>query len=511
MSTQAQAEPSLAPDAAGDASAERGPSSRAAAPSVRTSDAAPTEPLELLYELSDFDRFPVATLLREAKPRIYEQCLGIQRRVREFSERHLRRNVERWDELAGQDHDFVPWPAIDAGLEYGFLSMNIPEIFGGGGMGRIPAALFAEELSVTDAGVFVIYGAHGLALAAAFASLDMRVIARLGREISDAERAGKAVLLALAHTEPGGGSDVEDVDDLRRARLTSRFTKVAGGYRLDARKLFISNGSFARYNVVTAFGDPKRPLETTCGFLVRSDAPGFSVGRVEHKMGQRLCAAAEIICDDVFVRDRDAFAFTDTARMIDTVLSITRGPVGAMATGIMRGALERTLRYLAQKRVRGRWLFEEQSVQLALAEMIAAVQAGRGLYMDAALAGDAWGLPTLAGAPEVTLPEAVTRSQLFSRVVTHPRIIEGARQRYSATVPTEQLQRVVAHSSLAKFLCSDMAVRMCGKAMEILGEDANDPEWGVEKCMRDAKLGQIFEGTNQINRLHVARGLLRKR
>jgi butyryl-CoA dehydrogenase len=474
---------------------------------VRTAEAPLVEPLQLLYELSDFDRFPLATLLMEAKPKIYEQCLSIQRRVRDFSERHLCRNVDRWDELAAQDHDFVPWPAIDAGLEHGFLSMNIPEVFGGQSLGRIPAALFAEELSVTDAGIFVIYGAHGLALSAVFASLDMRMIQRLGREISDGERAGKAVLLALAHTEPGGGSDVEDVDDLRRAHLTSRFTKVAGGYRINARKLFISNGSFARYNVVTAFGDPKRPLETTCGFLLRNDTPGFSVGRVEHKMGQRLCAAAEIICDDAFVPDSDAFAFTDTARMIDTVLSITRGPVGAMATGIMRGAIERTLRYLAQKRVRGHWLFEEQWVQLALAEMVAAVQAGRGLYMDAALAGDAWGLPN----PEVRLPDAVARSKIFSRVVTHPKIIEGARQRYSTTVPTEQLQRVVAHSSLAKFFCSDLAVRMCGKAMEILGEDANDPTWGVEKCMRDAKLGQIFEGTNQINRLHVTRGLVQRR
>jgi alkylation response protein AidB-like acyl-CoA dehydrogenase len=67
---------------------------------------------------------------------------------------------------------------------------------------------------------------------------------------------------------------------------------------------------------------------------------------------------------------------------------------------------------------------------------------------------------------------------------------------------------VVADGSLAKFMCSDLAVQACMKAMEILGEDANDPRWGVEKCMRDVKLAQIFEGTNEVNRLHVARGLL---
>ncbi len=81
---------------------------------------------------------------------------------------------------------------------------------------------------------------------------------------------------------------------------------------------------------------------------------------------------------------------------------------------------------------------------------------------------------------------------------------------YAKAVPIVQLQEVVGHSSLAKYVCSDLSVQSAMKAMEILGEDANDPQWGVEKCMRDAKLGQIFEGTNQINRLHVTRGLIRR-
>jgi alkylation response protein AidB-like acyl-CoA dehydrogenase len=92
--------------------------------------------------------------------------------------------------------------------------------------------------------------------------------------------------------------------------------------------------------------------------------------------------------------------------------------------------------------------------------------------------------------------------------MSHPTLIDVTRKLYRAQVPGAQLQRLVSHASLAKFMCSDLAVSTSMRAMEILGEDASDPRWGVEKGMRDAKLTQIFEGTNQINRLHVARGML---
>jgi len=467
------------------------------------------EPLRLRLELRDFERFPIASLLARGRPDVYQQCTATIARAREYAERHLVGRVEALDQQIGRDHEVVPWAAIDASLPYGFLSMNVPRIFGGGNMGACAAALFAEEIAAVDAGMFVVFGAHGLALALGLASLDMRIVSRLAREICAGERQGKAVLLALAHTEPGGGSDVEDVHDIQRASIGSRFTKVPGGYRVNARKVFISNGSIARYNVLTACADPRRPLDTMAGFIIPHDAPGFSVGRVEHKMGQRLSTAAEVVCEDVFVPDEDTVVIPDPGRLIDTTLSLTRGPVGAMSAGIIRGTIERTLAYLAQKRVRGRWLFEEQWVTLALADMIGSLQAARGLYMDASLAGDEWGIASFTRRmPRWLLPSFLVESRAMSAVVTHPRVVERSRAMYKARVPDEMLSRLVAHSSIAKFVCSDMAVKTSMRAMEILGEDANDPAWGVEKCMRDAKLAQIFEGTNQINRLHVTRGLV---
>jgi acyl-CoA dehydrogenase len=468
------------------------------------------EPLQLAHELREFDRFPIAPLLKVARPDAYRQCLETVARVRDYAGRHLVGRVEAWDQEASDDHTFVPWAAIDAALPYRFLSMNIPRLFGGENFGSIPTALFAEEIAAVDAGMFVVFGAHALALALVLASLDTRLSGRLGREISRGEKQGRPVLLALAHTEPGGGSDVEDVNDIRHAHIGSTFKTVPGGYRVRARKVFISNGSIARYNVVTAAADPSRPLETMGAFVIPGDAPGFSVSRVERKMGQRLSAASEVVFDDVFVPEEDAALLPDSGRVIDTTLSLTRGPVGAMSAGIIRGTLERTLAYLAHKRVHGRWLFEEQWVTLALADMLAALQTARGLYMDAALAGEQWGIAGVMRSLPGWLPSAVTDSRALQAFISHPRIIERSRAMYRASVPTEQLSRLVAHASIAKFVCSDLAVHTTMKAMEILGDDANDSAWGIEKCMRDAKLAQIFEGTNQINRLHVARGLLKR-
>jgi crotonobetaine/carnitine-CoA ligase len=182
-----------------------------------------------------------------------------------------------------------------------------------------------------------------------------------------------------------------------------------------------------------------------------------------------------------------------------------------MSAGILRGVLERTLAYLSQKRVGGGWLFEEQWVQLRLAEMLGSLQAARGLYLDAALASEAWGVARLMQVAPMRVLAAVPSRRAVQAVLTHPRVVALSRELYRSSVPKDQLQRVVGCASIAKFMCSDLAVRMSMVAMEILGEDDSDPAWGVEKCMRDAKLAQIFEGTNQINRLHVTRGLIQKR
>lgn len=458
--------------------------------------------------LRDFKTFPVADLLRRADAPLYRQCLQAQREVRTFTEQHVLPHLAQWDLDAGRNHDFVPWAALDAGLSARLFSMGVPALFGGRNFGPVPIGVITEELAAADAGLFVVYGAHSLAWMLIITSLNLRMIQRIGREISDGETSGKPVILALAHTEAGGGSDVEDVDDINKARLGSRWRKVTGGYRINARKMFCSNGGIARYMVLTAYGDDKRPLETMRSFVIPNDARGLTIGRPEHKLGQRLCLANEIACDDVFVPEEDMIDAGDAGRMLDTTLTLTRGPVGAMSAGIIRGVLERTLAYLAERADNGERLIDEQWVQLALADMIGNLQAARGLYLNAALASDAWGFSQFMRQMPAHVPDALARSGAVKRMTDQRWLDNFVRRQYATRVSRAQVQQLTAHSSIAKFMASDMAVACCMKAMEILGEDANDPRHGVEKCLRDAKLGQIFEGTNQINRLHVVRGLL---
>ncbi len=459
------------------------------------------------YRLRNFDSFPIAALLKKSAPDVYKQCEDMMARTRDYAERHLHGRVAHWDMLAGEDHNFVPWDAIDGGLKYGFLGMALPRPFGGGGIGPLEAAVFSEELGAADPGVFVIYGAHILAMGLVLASLDMPLLHFLAREIVEPEKQGRATLLALAHTEPGGGSDVEDGEDIKTAKLGSRFEKVPGGFRVNARKVFISNGAIARYYVLTAWGDLHNPTETTRFFIIPRETPGVSMGRVEHKMGQRLCGAAEIICEDVFVPEHMS-RLMDPDRDIDTVLTLTRGPVGGLSTGIIRSTLERTLAYVGQQQANGRRLYDEQWVQMRLADMLATLQACRGLYMDAAITAQYSGIGRLMTLMPFTLPTKLRNSRLMTQLLAHPLASRPARTFYKRLLPTPGLQKQVAHSSIAKFMCSDLAVQTAMHAMEILGEDANDPQWGIEKGLRDAKLAQIFEGTNQINRLQANRGLL---
>lgn len=465
-------------------------------------------PRTTIDHLRDFHHFGIAPLIGRDSPALYQQCVDVQAEIRAFADRHVRPHLAAWDMQSKQDHDFVPWPAIEAGLDVRLFSMGIPALFGGRNMSPVSVAVACEEIAAADAGLMVVYGAHALAWMLIVTSMDLRMLQRLGREISDGEKNGKPVILALAHTEVTGGSDVEDVEDIRKARLTSRWEKVPGGYRVRAHKVFSSNGGIADYIVLTAYGDYADPMNTMRSFIIRPGTPGMVIGRPERKLGQRMCIANEITCQDVFVPDENTIASGNPGRMLDSTLTLTRAPVGAMAAGITRGALERTLDYLAQKRTANGWLFDEQWVQMALADMIFALQAARGLYIDASLLSEEYGFAQFMRQMPAHVPDVIGRSMPVRRV-TDARFLGGLMQKqYERKVSDAQVQRITANASLAKFGGTDLAVNACMKAMEILGEDANDPRWGVEKCLRDAKLGQIFEGTNQICRLHTNRGLL---
>jgi butyryl-CoA dehydrogenase len=324
-------------------------------------------------------------------------------------------------------------------------------------------------------------------------------------EIVEEEKKGKPVVMAYAITEPSAGTDVEDPEFLKVADIGMEARKVKGGYLLNGRKCFISGGSEAKYTTVCAAIDRSRPMQTWSTFLVDRDMEGFSCPRVELKMGQRACHAAELLFEDVFVPDSHVLGYEGDgiANGMLIVLAASRGPVGAIATGITRGAYEHFLAWARTSR-NGKRPIEEERIQMALADMSAAVQESRGMYISHSMAGDA-------------IFRSAFTSPIFRSLFLIPRPIRASKPvsalfnsnlgkalvntLFRVFIKDEDITNVMALASLAKFTCADHAMEVTSRALELMGTDESIERRWVEKYYRDAKLTQIYEGTNQLNRL----------
>jgi alkylation response protein AidB-like acyl-CoA dehydrogenase len=384
----------------------------------------------------------------------------------------------------------------------------LPKAFGGGGLSFGAMILALEELGAGCLGLSNLIGVHGLAIATVSATGDVTALARLCRLLSEGERRGEPHLLSTAITEPSAGTDVEDVKLLESARLSCEATPVRGGYRLNGRKVFISNGSIAKTHVVIMPMDRKNPVATTFAFLVDAAAPGFRVGRIERKMGQKACPAAELVFEDCFVPESARLSSEPLpGRRIELVLGATRGGVGAWGTAVARGALERALAYARETKLEGRFLIDHQWVQLKLAEMQKNVMIARASYVEAMLSNELFGLSALASAGGLMdLMRAVPRRLLDTRPVE--RLLTSRRSRQSfqraiAALETWQVDAASAYGSAAKVSCTDIGMHNCQLALDIFGADGLRHDRGIEKLYRDAKLLQIYEGTNQLNRIEI--------
>ncbi|MEW6201303.1 MAG: acyl-CoA dehydrogenase family protein [bacterium] len=471
-------------------------------------------PEGLIYRLRNLkEAYPRLAALEKCRPGFVAELAEVQKDAREFGEKHVRPVALALDRKIGEDAGYFNWDLVRKGMEYRFLSYIIPKPFGGKGFLTTHFAVLMEELSSHCAGVANIFGAHALGLCPLLMSPDIRHYARYMQPVALKEKQGEPALFALAITEPEAGSDVEDRDELKTARLSTHARKVDGGYVLNGRKVFISNGSVARYIWVGGVLDRKNPLETALSFVVPNDAKGFSVGRVEKKMGQRACPAAELIFEDVFVPEEDRVGDEgEGERLIAIVLGASRGPVGAIATGIARGAFERLLEYLNATKVNGKYLFEYQWCQVMLTDLMAKIQIARQLYFDATMFCDLMGLPKLLEHPLMKLlnlaPDLLMNSGVARRLFTSRRMYRLVRNLAERNIRAEDISLIATYSSMAKWIASDLAVEITSKAMDIIGADGPVEEYGIEKMYRDAKLTQIYEGTNQINQLYAFKNSL---
>jgi alkylation response protein AidB-like acyl-CoA dehydrogenase len=397
------------------------------------------------YEPATLWELDTATLPRPLR--------AYRRRLRDVGEVVLRPRA-----LEGDTGDpAVTVEVLHTAARAGLLSDLLPWPLGSGDprRGRFPlqllSALKMEELCAACGGLGLAIGAHALGAAPLLLAGEPATIRRHLLPALRENREGRLHVLAYAITEPAGGSDVEDGHGAAGYHPGTVASRVPGGWSLRGRKVFISGGDVARTVMVFAALAGEDMRSWTC-FAVPTDASGFAVGRHELKMGQRASAAAEVVLDDVVVGDDSVVAGLRNGWALNrTVLNYSRVPVGAIALGIARGAFEEALRFARTHRVAGRAVADHQEAQLALAQMAIDTAAMRALVWRSA---HEW-------------------------------------------VPRQ------AAASTTKVFCSDTAVRVCETAMELLGAHGLLHANRAEKAYRDARLTQIYEGTNQINRLAI--------
>lgn len=461
-------------------------------------------------DLFSFDEsFPSLVYLERSEPKLMGKVREAFEETRTFCQTHVRPLALSTDLELQQDPNALADKLLDLAIRHRRFSRLVPRMLGGLGDGTVIAPIIsAEETAAVDPGFVGVLSGHGLGMVALGYTMNLRMLDWFGEQTVRGETGGPRFLIDCAITEPDAGTDVEETALVPHAKLASEAKRVPGGALLNGRKCFISAGHFASHHLVIMPFDRRDAVRTTSVFLVPGDSPGFSLGKLENKMGQKAGSASELVFDDCFVPDSnillDAQKFDHASyeSLLFGVLGATRVYVGAWATGIGRGAFEIALQFAKTTKWRGKTLINQQFAQRALIDMFVNVHKSRSVYLEGlfALMNANGG----GGAPEIAqtgLFRAIYQSYPVRKVRHSQRVQNMLIGRVSRR--TEHTSRVQFYSSLAKVVGSDLAMENCHRAIELMGAAGVRHGAGVEKLFRDAKLCQIFEGTNQLNRLHM--------
>ncbi len=361
-----------------------------------------------------------------------------------------------------------PWENVARLAARGLLGVPVPEELGGMGRDTVAYLLVIEELAKFDASHAITVSAH--------TTLGTSPILTFG---TDEQRrrfvpplAGGEVLGGFGLTEAGAGSDASGT--------RTRAERVPGGYRLTGSKVFITNAGVGEIFVVTAVTDPERGAHGITSFIVckptvdgaaadrvgfghRADLPfteGVSVGEKEDKMGWRASDTRELILQDAFVPEEQRLG-GEGEGFVNFMRTLDAGRIGiaALSLGLAEGALEAALAYTSRRVQFGRPVWDFQQVQFRLADIATEIEAGRHLTYYAAWLKD--------------------RGEPYAK-----------------------------EASMAKLFCSELAMRATLGAIRVMGGAGYTNDYPVERMMRDAKICEIGEGTNEIQRLVIARHLL---
>jgi len=434
---------------------------------------------------------------------------------RDFCLNHLKPISLEVDRKYHENPNYLPWELVELAAKHKRLSHYIPKYLGGQGEPLHMIGPITEELAATDCAFVGLLGGHGLALATLTVTFNIKVMDRVLTDILEGEKSMKPVMLAMAITEPTAGSDVEEVELYPKVRLVCHAKKVPGGAVLNGRKVFISTGHVANYFVVVMPYDIKKPLETAALFLVKRDSKGFSLGRMEHKMGQRAGLASELIFEDCFIPDEDIVVSFDDKygkkypdlfpRILRGVLGITRAYVGAWSTGTARGVTEHAIKFAKTHKLKGKTMINHQWVQAHLTNMVMNVFMARAIYVESYFANITNMRIGLDRFPRFmnTQIMGLLMSTPPYKMILRSDLLRGILVWNFMQATAAQSQRVQYMASMAKVVGSDMAMENSHLALELAAQAGVRHDHWMEKYFRDSKLLQIFEGTNQLNRLNL--------
>lgn len=376
----------------------------------------------------------------------------------EFSDeqREIQRSVREFAEREIRPHvmewdeaQHFPRELLPQLAQLGLMGATVSREFGGSELGYVEYVTIIEELARVDGSVAIIVAAHN--------SLCSGHIAEVGTEAQKrkflAPLARGEKLGCWSLTEPQAGSDASGT------RTTARFE--GSHWVLNGSKTFTSNGSYADIGVVMAVTDKTAHKHGISAFIVERGTPGFRVGKKENKMGLRASDTAEVIFEDCRVPQENCLGkpgegFIDCLKILDK----GRISIAALAVGMAQGAFEASVRYSRDRQQFGKPIVEFEAIQWKLADMAAGIEGARLLTLRAAARAD-------------------------------------------------RGMRVTRESSIAKLVAGETAVKVANEAVQIHGGYGFIKDYPVEKFYRDVKLCTIGEGTSEIQRLIIAREVLK--
>jgi len=371
-----------------------------------------------------------------------EEQLALQDMARGFAEKEMRPNAAKYDK-----GDEWPDDVMKKAFEAGFISCEIPEELGGGGLNHLDTTIISEELSRGCAGMFTTIMASSLAFTP---------IILFGSQAQKEKYlipfTKKLAYSSFCLTEREAGSDA--------GSLKTKAIKDGNEYVINGSKCFITNGGMASLYVVFALTKPEKRARGMSAFIVPRETPGLAIGKEEDKMGHRASNTAEVFFEDVRVPAENLIAKEGMGFLIAMkTLDQTRASVGAAGVGVARAALEHAIDYTKTRVQFGKPLALLQNTAFEIAKMATKVNAARHLVRHAA-----WLL--------------------------------------------DQGKPSGKESAMAKCFGTDTAMQVTTDALQLFGGYGYMKDYPMEKLMRDAKLLQIYEGTNQIQNLVISREVI---